>query len=358
MRSTGVEKSGEEAGSGTLGSGVSLYNGLANSTRPLPTARNQSDTITSNAPSRAASGCSAALYAPQHAPHSAELTERAENWKPHLISCPVGELRPHPSFARHKLSVATSKLSALAGRGDLAFCDPIVITPDRIVIDGYARLELAKRKGLPTLNCIERDLSPEEALEELIRAHGPSRGLTDFVRIELALDLELYFREKARKNREAGGKDKGLSKLTIAERVDTRQEVARLAGVSSGNVRKVKNILAHACPSLLQAVRTREVSINRADKWSHEPHAQQEGYLRLVRIEQGLKRTARNYVAKLVAQQSPSPRDRQVIRLSDLVGGLNDAASIQVEILDVPGTTIFVTKELVDSLTPTQGVLV
>ena len=343
IRSTKLAKSGGEGGYRTLVVPVTSNNGLANSARPLPIARNESHTISSDAVSRAESGCSADVYAPQYAP---------------LVCCPVGELRPHPSYARHKLSVDVSKLAALSERGDLAFRDPIVITPDRFVIDGYTRLELAKRKGIPTLNCIERDLSPEEALEELIRSHGPSRGLTDFVRIELALDLEPHFREKARTNQEAGGKDKGSSKLTIAQPVDTRQEVARVAGVSSGNVRKVKHILMHACSTLLEAVRIREVSINLADKWSHEPHAQQQEYLRLRRIKRGLRRTARNLVAKHVARLSPSTRKPEVIRFSDLVGLLNDTGSIKVEIVDVPGTTIFVTQELVDSLTPRQGVLV
>jgi hypothetical protein len=251
--------------------------------------------------------------------------------------------------------VDACKLSALAELGDLAFCDPIVVTRDRIVIDGYARLELAKRKGVRTLNCIERDLTLEEALEELLRAHCQSRGLNAFVRIELALDLEPYFREKARTNQEAGGKDKGSSKLTIAQRVDTRREVARIAGVSSGNVRKVRHILTHACSTLLQAARTQEVSIHLADKWSRVPHDQQQQYLRLKRIERGLKKTARKVVAEIVARLSPCTRGRQVIKVSDFVGLLNDTGCIDVEVLDVPGTTIFVTKDLFDSLTPRQG---
>jgi hypothetical protein len=249
-------------------------------------------------------------------------------------------------------------LSALSERGDVAFRDPIVITRDRIVIDGYARLELAKRKGIPTLNCIEVDLTPEEALEQLIRTHGSSRGLTDFVRIELALDLEVHFREKARTNQEAGGKDKGSSILTIAQRVDTRREVARVAGVSSGNVRKVKRILTHACSTLLQAVRTREISINLADKWSYEPHAHQQEHLRLRRIQRGVKTTARNLVAAHVSRFSPCPRNRQVISVSDLPELMNAIGAIDVEIVDAPGRKIFVTQELVDSLTPRVGVLV
>ena len=74
------------------------------------------------------------------------------------------------------------KLSALADRGDRAFCEPISITRDGMVIDGYARWELAKRKDRRMLDCYEYDLSSEEALEELIRTHCASRGLTDFVR--------------------------------------------------------------------------------------------------------------------------------------------------------------------------------
>jgi len=167
--------------------------------------------------------------------------------------------------------VDASRLSALAARGDLAFADPIVVTRDRTVIDGYARLELAKRTGRRMVDCIEYDLSAEEALRELIRTHCSVRGLTDFVRIALALELEPYFRKTALMHQQAGGQAKGLSKLTKAQQVDTRREVARIAGVGPGNVRKVKNVLAHACSSLLQAARMEEVSINLADKWSFEP---------------------------------------------------------------------------------------
>ena len=283
--------------------------------------------------------------------------ETANNFKGRLVIVPIDRLRPHPSYVRHRLSVDACKLSALAGRGDRAFCDPITITRDRIVIDGYARWELAKRTGRLMLDCFEHEISSEDALEELIRTHCASRGLTDFVRIELALDLEPHFQEKAQMNQQAGGQGKGLSKLTIAQRVDTRREVARLAGVSSGNVRKAKSILKHACPSLLQAAREEEVSINLADKWCLEPEGQQQEYLRRMRIERGIKRTARNLVAAHLARVSPSAQDRQVIKLSDLAGLLNDIGSVQVEIVDAPGKTIFVTRELIQSLTPQQGAL-
>jgi len=256
------------------------------------------------------------------------------------------------------MSVDACKLSVLADRGDQAFRDPIAITRDRIVIDGYARWELAKRTGRQILDCFEYELSSEEALKELIRTHCASRGLTDFVRIELALDLEKHFQEKALMNQTAGGQGKGLSKLTKAQRVDTRREVARLARVSTGNVRKVKNILKHACSSLRQAARVEEVSINFADKWCLEPEAQQQEHLRLMRIEKGIRRKARNLVAAHLARVSPPTRDHQVIKLSDLIGLLNDFSSFEVEVVEAPGRAMFVTQELIQSLTPRHGALV
>ena len=65
--------------------------------------------------------------APQYAPLRTELTQQAEHRKSRLVSCPVADLRPHPSYVRHGLSVDASRLSALAEHGDLAFCDPIAI---------------------------------------------------------------------------------------------------------------------------------------------------------------------------------------------------------------------------------------
>ena len=259
-------------------------------------------------------------------------------------------------------------MAALTQRGDFAFWEPIAITRDRIVIDGYARWELAKRVGREALRCIQYDLSPDEALGELLRTHHHARGLPDFVRIELALDLEPYFRDKALTNQQVGGKEKALSKMTIDQRVDTQREVAQVAGVCSGNVRKVKHILANACPNLLQAARTEEISINLADKWSHEPQAEQQEHIRLLRIERGLKRKARRLIAAQTKRASPAGQDRRAMKLSNLLELVNqfrastrdqtvDVLSIEVEAVDAPGLFVFATQELINFLEALQGTL-
>ena len=169
----------------------------ANSTRPLPIARNQSDKSISDVLSRAGTGYSADVYAPGYAPLQEESVVETETRADRLVTRSVRELRPHPSYARHNLSVEPVKLAALEEQGERAFSHPLVVTRDECIIDGYARWELAKRKDRPTLKCIECDLTAEEALEELIRRHRRSHGLADFIRIELALDLESYFKDKA-----------------------------------------------------------------------------------------------------------------------------------------------------------------
>ena len=202
---------GGEGGIRTLGTGVSPYNGLANSTRPTPIARNQSVTVTSDVLSRAESGCLANVYAPECAP--LETESPSETPTPRLVPCSVGDLKPHPSYARHNLSVQPFKLAALEEQGEFGFSIPILITADRCIIDGYARWELAKRKGRLALACLEYDIPEHCALEWLIQPHRSSQGLIDFIRIELALDLEAYFNEKARLNQSAGGPPQGFVKV-------------------------------------------------------------------------------------------------------------------------------------------------
>jgi hypothetical protein len=275
---------------------------------------------------------------------------------PRVVTRCVDELRPHPSYSGHNLCVQTFKLSELEGLGDLAFHRPLLVTRDRFIISGYEQWELAKQRSRPTLQCMEYDLTPEQALQFLIQTHRRSAGLNDFLRIELALDLEPSFNMHARLNQQAGGQHKGLSKLTVAEQVDSRREVARVAGVSTGNVHKVKRILANACSSVLEAARAREISINKAEKWSLQPHVKQQELLRHLRISHSLKKRARQIVAKELSKLAPSKTSERALKIADLVRLANHLAilaesnslgSIELKIVNTPGSAVFVTQDLI-----------
>jgi hypothetical protein len=286
-----------------------------------------------------------------------------------IVSCRVEELRPHPSYERHQLAVSASQLSAIAERDEFVFEEPLIVTQNGLIVDGYARWELAKRQGRTTLPCIKYELNEQDALQRLIQTHHRSHGLNDFIRIELALDLEPHFQEKAFTNRQEGGRLKGLSKLTTAEKVNSRREIARVAHVSVGNVHKVKYILGHACSQVKEAARTGEVSINRAGKWSHEEESKQLECLRLYRIERGIRRKARNLVAAERALASVSKPGEPVLRPFDFIGLVNqltaiapeqfsEFGSIEVKLVHGPGLAIYVTEELINVLTPDQKVIV
>ena len=52
-----------------------------------------------------------------------------------------------------QLSPTASQLSALVEQDDLAFKEPIWVMRDGVILDGYARWELARKQGRSTLTC-------------------------------------------------------------------------------------------------------------------------------------------------------------------------------------------------------------
>ena len=200
------------------------------------------------------------------------------------------------------------------------------------------------------MTCIEYELTEDEALELLVRLHGRSSGLNDFCRILLALDREALLREPARANQQAGGQRKGSSKLTEAQRRDVRQELARTAGVSVGNVSKVKVILAKAAPEIVLALKNGEVRIHRAFQWCCLSSAEQRAALEQYQSERGVSRAIRNLISRH-RQKNPyvaaNGRDLAYL-LRQLESGKLE--SINVCVIDTPGRTVFLTEELARSL--------
>jgi hypothetical protein len=278
-----------------------------------------------------------------------------------LLTCPSDDLRPHPSYVGHRLSVSAAQLSTLIARGDVAFRDPIVITRDRKVIDGYARLELARQQGRMTILCLEYDLTEEESLRWLIHSHLPSWGLSAYVRILLALDIEPSLKERAPANQAGGARDKGSSNLTEAKALDVRSEIAAIARVSTGNVTKVKQLRKTAHAAIEQAVREGEISIHKGWQWSQQPPKKQLENLRLWRIKQGIRKKAKRLVAEHRANILPPAPDPSFLTVPDLLKlvsylstMLEDQPSafgpVAMGVLDVPGKGIYVTQELVHTV--------
>jgi len=274
-----------------------------------------------------------------------------------LVSCRVDELRPHPSYVRHHIAIPASQLSPLAELGDLAFREPLLITQDRTILDGYARWELARQRGRLMLPCIEYDLPEAEALYWLLQKHRRSNGLNAFSRILLALELEPWLKEQAKSNQRAGGQDKGSSKLTEADKLDVRSKIAAAAGASAGNVSKVKQLEMHAHPAVLQALRVGEVSIHRASVWPRTPEKQLD-QLRLHRDLRGITRRIDSLLHAHRPSHSATDGDLDIHRIGRALAAMGPErkTSVLVSVIQVPAEVLLLSTGLLQAL-ESQGEL-
>jgi hypothetical protein len=264
-----------------------------------------------------------------------------------FVTYRVADLRLHPSYVRNGLTVSASQLSALVELGDQAFLDAVVITRERFVIDGYALLELARRQGLLTLLCIELDLNETEGLQWLLWKSRQSNVLNAFSRILLALDLQPALREKARSDRRACRQNKDLSKLTEAEGVDLRSDVAREAGVSTGNVTKVTQIMKTANPKLREGLRAGQIRIHKAWQWRHLSPEGQLRELELYLSQKGTNKLIRRLIRGHIAKRSPLPPNQP--NLAELLKcrplhETGELASIKVVVVNAQENIAFLTK--------------
>jgi hypothetical protein len=262
---------------------------------------------------------------------SSQASSKSQNASPvRSVPCDPQDLRPHPSYAKHGLTVPASKLSALRERGELAFAEFVTITRDRTIIDGYARWELAKQLRRPILHCVEYELSEAEALQWLLEKHRRSDGLNAFSRIMLALDLEPDLTEKARANKQVGGQQKGWSNLTKAEQVHVRSKIAKAAAVSTGNVTKVKQLLESVVPEIREALYGHEVSIHWAWKLRNAGSEDQLDALGRLRFQEGLMTEIRQRAARRQKRNVPKP-----LNANEIVSRLNDVGREELETVRV-----------------------
>ena len=269
----------------------------------------------------------------------------------------LDELRPHPSYSRHRLTVSASQLSALAALNDQTLEAPIVITRTGVMIDGYARVERARMLGRTTILCIEYARSEEEALQDLLERHRGSNRFNNFCRILLALDLEPLFREKARANQRAGGEKKGSSNLTEAEKIDVTAKIAELADASIGNISKVKQLLRTAIPEIVQCLQRRDISIHKAWRLSKESPAKQREELALPQCEKRIKKDMR-----ILASRHRSRRLTTVLDPASLIRQLSTLesskrASFRVFVSNAQGKAVCLTKELLLELDAQQELI-
>jgi hypothetical protein len=290
---------------------------------------------------------------------SSALEEPVDSRHSRFLTCAVDQLHPHPCLVQLQIIPSARDLSAAIAQRDYSIEDPLTITQDGFILAGYARWDLARRNGEKALRCLQLDLTNEDALLWIVRRHQRSATMNDFSRILVALELEPWFKARARSNQQVGGQMKGSSNLTKADKLDVRSEIAAAAGVSAGSVSKAKQLAMNAHPAVLDALRMGEVSIDRASAWLRTPEKQSDN-LRLHRMHLSKRGITGKINSLLRAHRVPPPADNRVLDVQRIGRGLaamssERTASILVSAIQVPDETLLLSAGLLQALQSQGG---
>lgn len=164
-------------------------------------------------------------------------------------------------------------------------CRDAIVVWRGFIIDGHNRFEICERNGVlfQTLDMTEDFETEDEVKQWIIRNQFARRNIDKYQRSVLALQLKEMIAGRAKENQVASGVDYGrggkvlmnsskpledspvqMSPQVQSERVNTRAEVAKLAGVSEQTIDRVEAIEAEAPELIKQAARDNVVSINKA----------------------------------------------------------------------------------------------
>ena len=138
----------------------------------------------------------------------------------------------------------------------------VVWKGENILLDGHNRHLICSLNNIP-FEVTEIELqSREDALIWIIRNQFGRRNLSNYERSRLALRLEAIITAKAKEHMSLGGKGCQIPDKPI----DTKKELAEVAGVSHDTIHRVKKIEEKATPEQKLKLQTGESSINEVFK--------------------------------------------------------------------------------------------
>lgn len=141
--------------------------------------------------------------------------------------------------------------------------DALVVWND-ILIDGHNRYEICMKYGLPFKTIDMEFDSREDAKLWMMQNQLARRNLHPYVRTSMALTLKRAIADKAKKNLITHTETGYQGLQNSAKAVDTRKEIAKIAGVSHDTVTKVEKIESKASEEMKRQLKSGEMSINQA----------------------------------------------------------------------------------------------
>ena len=148
-----------------------------------------------------------------------------------------------------------------------------LVTWNGILIDGHNRYSIAKRHNLPYKTVEMQFASRADVIRWIILNQFGRRNLSAYDRSILALRLKPVIAEKAKERQSQGGRGEVVQKSAQAK---TRDELAKVAGVSHDTIAKVEKIEAKATPKVKADVQSGKISINQAYQTIRRTEAKEE----------------------------------------------------------------------------------
>lgn len=131
-------------------------------------------------------------------------------------------------------------------------CRDALITWNGTLVDGHNRYAICRKHRIK-FETIEKEFSNrQEAIEWIILNQFGRRNLTSYQRSELALKLKPIIQGKAKSNQIMGG---GAVRQKSAQPVKSRDELAKLAGISHDTLLKAEMIQNQGTPEQIERAR-------------------------------------------------------------------------------------------------------
>ncbi len=155
-------------------------------------------------------------------------------------------------------------------------------------------------------------------------------------------------KERRRESRAASRSEKVSSNLTNAKYLDVRAVIPDVAGVSTGNVTKVKQLLPHIVPAVREQLLLGHVSIHRAWQWRTLSPKEQRDALWEHLHRTDLKKT----IARLIRAHVSLDPERPANDAASLLSALSklNPSTVTVAVVDTPGDAVVVTQGCYDAL--------
>lgn len=151
-------------------------------------------------------------------------------------------------------------------------CRDALITWDGVIVDGHNRYEICRELDIP-FNTLEVNFeSEDDALFWIMQNQLSRRNLSDVERSRITLKLKDNIAARAKinmlsvQNNNAGAALANLPKLV--EPVNTRKELARIAGVGERTLAKIEKVDNEA-PAPIRAAMGKTLSIDKAARFNN-----------------------------------------------------------------------------------------